>query len=237
MEMFLKVAEEHQKRDRESRGELWFYKNKDYTLRVDGVTFEECEKVLSEKSQAYVIGEEGVRNGAGIKLHCHCVFKPWCNKKELREYIKESFKITDASKYSLKLIRKTGQTAVCYAIKRGEPEFYLHGGMIDLEQFEMCEKMSHGKGRTDFKHQHEKLKEEFFLSKHKNKRFIYYKKFYRLKILFNQKIYPQHIKAHCIQVFMRADKEYFNDYVDTQWENSGLMTSKEQRQWNDERYN
>ena len=131
-------------------------------------------------------------------------------------------------------MRKSGCQAVRYAVKRGDKDYIaLHN--VDEKKFDLSWKMAHGKGRAGFKKDYEYLKERFY--RKELKRYEFYKELIKLKTQYNQTVYAHHIKAQCITVFMRQDEKYFNEWVDNQWEMSGLMSRQEEREWNDKRYN
>lgn len=208
----------------------YFQKGHDYALRVTGVTLLETVKILKELSPRFVVGEEG--NYQDIALHIHAVVTPW-ESKNLREDIKEAFN-KQPSEYSWTKLRKSGCAAVRYTVKRGDPDYYTTHN-VDQKKFDLSCKMAHGKGRKAFAKDYEELKERFY--RKDLTRYQFYKSYCKLKTLYNQNIYPHHIRAQCITVFMRQDERYFKEWVNNQWENSGLMSRSEQREWNDKHYN
>jgi len=215
-----------------SISQYYFEQNRDYALRITNIHLEDAVKILQKKTLTFVIGQEG--NYQDTPLHIHAVFRPWVeDKKKLRSDIKEMFNVTP-QEYSLGKLRKSGCRAVRYVIKRGDPHYYYYTDTVDEKKFEVSKCMAHGKGRKSFAKDYEELKEMFY--RKSIGRYQFYEKVYELKKNYNQATYPQHIKAMCITVFMRRDKRYFHDFVDHQWENSGLMTLSEQREWNEKHY-
>lgn len=208
----------------------YFKKGEDYALRVTGVTLQEAVKILEKLSPRFVVGEEG--NYQEVSLHIHAVVSPWPSDN-MRDDIKEAFK-KQPKDYSWTKLRKSGCSAVRYAIKRGDPDYYTTHN-VDQKKFDLSCKMAHGKGRKAFAKDYEELKESFY--RKELTRYQFYKKYCKLKTLYNQNIYAHHIKAQCITVFMRQDERYFKEWVDNNWETSGLMTRREESEWNDNRYN
>lgn len=208
----------------------YFKKGVDYALRVTGVTMQQAVKILKELSPRFVVGQEG--NYQDIPLHIHAVVTPWVSDNT-RTDIKEAFN-KQPGEYSWKKLRKSGCSAVRYTVKRGDPDYYTTHN-VNQKKFELSCKMSHGKGRKAFAKDYEELKERFY--RKEITRYQFYMSYCKLKTLYNQNIYSHHIKAQCITVFMRQDEKYFKEWVNNNWESSGLMTRSEERDWNDKRYN
>lgn len=202
----------------------------DYTLRVTGKTKEQILNSLKKMVQSYcdgvelyVVGFE--KNHNLIGNHCHVVFEPWAKGKIFRQQVKEIFDIKKATNYSLSKIRDSPIKALSYVLKDGD---YNVGCHVAPKQLETARKLCFGKGSLSFKKKHQILLESLAES---NNRKRYFKQYVELKIHHNQKIYWHHIKAHCTTVFMRMDKYYKNDLIDSKWVESGLMSKEESNEY------
>ncbi len=197
----------------------------DYTLRVTGKTRQQINESIREMVQTHSDGVELYAVGFEDN-HCHLVFDPWTkDRKVLREQVKSLFKIEKATNYSLSKIRDSPIKALSYILKDGD---YNVGCHVDKKQLEVARKLCFGKGTLSFKKKHELLLEE--LAKTNNRK-RYFTDYVTLKIQHNQRIYWHHIKAHCTQVFMKMDPVYSNNLIRAKWEESGLMSEEEQKEF------
>lgn len=202
----------------------------DYTLRVSDKTREEILNSIKKMVQVYcgdvelyVVGFE--KNHDLVGNHCHIVFQPWAKGKIFRQQIKELFDIKKATNYSLTKIRDSPIKALSYVLKDGD---YNVGSHVSKTQLETARKLCFGKGNLSFKKKHEILLESLAES---NNRKRYFRQYVELKIHHNQRIYWHHIKAHCTTVFMRMDKYYRNDLINSKWLDLGLMSKEESNEY------